>query len=108
MPYAAPTHAQLRRQQREKARQHHSTQSHDPFTAGRRWRRLRLMFLRRHPVCATDGCNAPALDVHHVIPRRERPDLAYSESNLQALCHECHSRHTATDERGKRGGGANS
>lgn len=28
--------------------------------------------------------------VHHIIPYRERPDLAYDLDNLEALCFECH------------------
>ncbi len=58
------------------------------------WRRFRLWFLTRHPVCEhvdEQGrrCFEPAVDVHHVIPKAEGgPD---SEENCRALCHRHHS-----------------
>lgn len=61
---------------------------------GATWRKLRLMVLRREPLCRR--CGAAALDVDHIIPRRRGgPD---SLENLQALCHPCHSRKTATED----------
>ncbi len=30
------------------------------------------------------------LEMHHVIPVSERPDLITRKSNLKMLCHECH------------------
>lgn len=36
-------------------------------------------------------CNsAEELHVHHIIPRRMRPDLAYDPDNLITLCRSCH------------------
>lgn len=61
-----------------------------------RWQRLRLAFLNEHPVCAhclASGFVVPATDVHHLVPRRDGGSDA--DSNLQALCHACHSRVTA-------------
>jgi 5-methylcytosine-specific restriction endonuclease McrA len=66
------------------------------FYAGARWIKLRDLFRRRHPVCATVGCNAPTAHVHHVIPRDVRPDLAYEWDNLEGLCIPCHN---AQDQR---------
>jgi 5-methylcytosine-specific restriction protein A len=66
-----------------------------------RWRRLRLMFLREHPLCAL--CGAPATEVDHIIPIR----LGGSNdaANLQALCKSCHSAKTAREDgRWGRGG----
>lgn len=67
---------------------------------GATWRRLRLMILAHHPLCADPfGEHArhqqieAAIDVDHIIARRAGGrDEA---SNLQALCHSCHSRKTA-------------
>lgn len=55
------------------------------------WRALRLMMLRRQPLCP---CGAAASEVHHIVDRKERPDLAFNMDNLQALCKPCHSRET--------------
>jgi 5-methylcytosine-specific restriction protein A len=63
---------------------------------GARWQRVRLRFLKTHPLCAEcerSGLVTAATDVHHLVPRRSGgPD---AESNFEALCHECHSRITA-------------
>jgi 5-methylcytosine-specific restriction protein A len=56
---------------------------------------LRLAFLSEHPLCAhclACGIVVPATDVHHLVPRRDGG--SDEESNLQALCHACHSRVT--------------
>jgi len=62
----------------------------------RRWRRLRLMYLRANPLCA-DCLQAnrvvAAVHVDHIVPKR---DGGLDEwDNLQSLCHSCHSRKTA-------------
>ncbi len=65
---------------------------------GATWRRLRQMILARSPVCADpfgdhQGRLVLATDVDHIIAKRDGgQDI---ESNLQALCHACHSRKTA-------------
>lgn len=65
--------------------------------ASAQWRAVRLMVLRRQPLCP---CGAPANEVHHLVDRRERPDLAFNMDNLQALCKPCHSRETMDRMRG--------
>jgi 5-methylcytosine-specific restriction protein A len=65
-----------------------------------RWLRVRKAKLARNPLC--EEClrqqrTRPAKDVHHIEPVRDRPDLAYQISNLEALCHSCHSAETATE-----------
>ncbi len=63
----------------------------DPgFYSRKAWRRMRAHYLRNHPMCAV--CGELAAHVHHVIPRRERPDLSLAVENLEALCAECHGR----------------
>lgn len=71
----------------------------DAFYSLAPWRRFREWYLARHPLCADPlsrhtGEYAPATDVDHITPRRERPDLSYSEGNCQALCHSCHAAKT--------------
>lgn len=68
----------------------------------RRWRRLRLIYLRANPLCV--DCKAhnelvSATEVHHIIDVvRGGSD---SEENLEALCKSCHSRKTATNKHRK-------
>ena len=81
----------------------HAQQQHDDQrgTAAQRgydgrWQRRRLMFSYAHPLCVEcqrDSRVTPATDVHHVRPVREGG--TDEDSNLQALCHACHSRLTA-------------
>jgi len=40
--------------------------------------------------------------IDHVIPRRQRPDLAYAQSNLAAVCHRCNTIKAMWDENNKR------
>ena len=62
------------------------------FYARAAWRRTRDAKLRVSPLCEGDGCIARASHVHHVQPRKDRPDLAFDLENLRALCQPCHNR----------------
>jgi 5-methylcytosine-specific restriction enzyme A len=65
-----------------------------------RWRSVRQLVLAGAPLCVAceaKGRTTPATDVDHIKPRRERPDLEYTLSNLQPLCHRCHSVKTAKE-----------
>lgn len=64
-----------------------------------KWRRLRLSYLKGHPVCeecAKDDRSAAATEVHHRIPiesahtEEGMKRLAFDPTNLVALCHPCH------------------
>jgi len=66
---------------------------------GAAWRRLRKIALARSPLCADPfGEHAQrheivvATDVDHIISKRDGG--GNEESNLQALCHSCHSTKT--------------
>ena len=60
-----------------------------------RWRKLRNEQLKRNPLCAI--CDDIATEVHHIKPVESEKEydrmetLAYDPSNLQSLCHKCHS-----------------
>ena len=67
-----------------------------------RWRRLRRMYLNRHPVCsdihgihARRGEVAVATEVDHIMPLSQGGTNAWN--NLQALCKSCHSIKTARE-----------
>jgi len=55
------------------------------------WVSVRSDFVRKHPRCEACGTMAN-LNVHHVIPFHERPDLELDEGNLITLCREHHFR----------------
>ena len=65
-----------------------------------RWDVLSKRLRRQRPlceICKAAGRTTVSSEVHHIVPIRDRPDLMYVESNLQAICHECHE-----DEHGER------
>jgi len=66
---------------------------------GRPWRRLREFILSRDPLCVNpfgiEGHVALSTDVDHILPVAQGG--TEEPSNLQGLCHSCHSRKTATE-----------
>lgn len=64
----------------------------------RNWRRLRMLVLHRDPICKMANCHSPSTDADHIIPKAEGGDN--SMSNLQGLCHRCHSRKTVVEDGG--------
>lgn len=62
------------------------------------WKRqLRPQQLLRKPfcrVCAAQGKRKRATEVDHITPHRGRWSLFVDPSNLQSLCHTCHSAKT--------------
>ena len=73
----------------------------------RRWRELRIAYLREHPLCerciregkaagVPEGYITPSIDVHHRVPVEtaktlaEMTKLCYDPHNLEALCIACH------------------
>ena len=64
---------------------------------GCRWTILRNRFIRANPLCAR--CGKVAEQVHHVIPRAQRPDLTYVWDNLMSICTDCHMKeHNLTEK----------
>lgn len=58
-----------------------------------RWPAVRAAFLKQNPMCLACG-RTTKLEVHHVQPFYQRPDLELVESNLCALCDDpCHIVH---------------
>lgn len=62
------------------------------------WPRIRRRFIEAHPLC--EGCRregrvTAAAEVHHILPLARGG--THEDSNLMALCKECHSRITARE-----------
>ncbi|MEM9782352.1 MAG: HNH endonuclease signature motif containing protein [Pseudomonadota bacterium] len=60
----------------------------------RRWPSLRLAALRRDGWCCVQCGARGRLEVDHIKPVRDAPDLAFDLDNLQCLCPSCHARKT--------------
>lgn len=64
------------------------------ITDSKRWKALRWTALRRDGFkCVQCGARG-RLEVDHIEPVRDRPDLAWDLANLQSLCPADHSRKT--------------
>lgn len=62
---------------------------------------MRAAQLIREPYCrdcGVHGVRAMATDVDHIVPHRGNRTLFYDETNLQSLCHACHSRKTMAEQ----------
>jgi 5-methylcytosine-specific restriction enzyme A len=73
----------------------------DPFLDSQAWRHLSTAVARMHPHCAEcerHGRITIGTQRDHVIPRKERPDLALDAANIENLCDRCHARKTRRGE----------
>jgi 5-methylcytosine-specific restriction protein A len=79
------------RKAKDKALEASRPRGHNAHYKTARWQRLRVMVLRRDPICQQCG-RAVSTDVDHIIDL----DLGGQDTmgNLQGLCHACHSRKT--------------
>lgn len=65
-----------------------------------RMARIKRRMFRGRPLC--EYClEAPATDLDHIIPVSLGGSL-YDASNLQVLCHECHSKKTQAEAEERR------
>jgi 5-methylcytosine-specific restriction protein A len=99
MPWSAPTHKDQPKGKQHQARDRKADDN--GFYSLARWRRLRVWWLARNPLCCDPfGIHdhqhnaAPASEVDHIVPRRTAPELALELTNLQSMCKSCHSRKT--------------
>lgn len=71
------------------------------------WKRKRSAILRRDGYrcrnCRRYGRSREAVEVHHVKPVDEYPELAFSDANLVSLCHACHNKMHPEKARAARG-----
>lgn len=80
-------HEHKRRARTEQARPNAYQRGYD-----RRWAKLRLLVLRRYPICRLPECYAVATEVDHIVPKAQGGDD--SMDNLQGLCKRHHSQKT--------------
>jgi 5-methylcytosine-specific restriction protein A len=58
----------------------------------KRWRTTRAGYLAANPRCVV--CDQPATDVDHIDGMGPSSPRGHDWSNLQAMCHACHTRKT--------------
>jgi 5-methylcytosine-specific restriction endonuclease McrA len=51
--------------------------------------------------CKAEGRTTVGEQVHHKISPRVNMDLAFEPTNVELLCHSCHSRETASQTKRK-------
>ena len=98
MPTAAKVHRAAPKTQRVDKRLSAWQRGYDST-----WQKLRNAFIKRNPLCVycmKTGVIKPAEEIDHIVPHKGDNVLRLSESNLQALCKQCHSRKTATEDGG--------
>lgn len=66
-------------------------------TRTQRWKALRLQALERDGWRCVQCGERRGLEVDHIQPVRDRPDLSFTLTNLQCLCGRCHARKTRTE-----------
>lgn len=71
-------------------------------TRTQRWLALRALVLSRDQNQCQECGARRRLEIHHVRPVREAPELGFDLSNLMTLCGPCHARETVYEIRGER------
>lgn len=87
-PHGAPTpHQNARAYDRHR-------QADKNFYSSTRWVKFRASFLAKNPLCVdctAEGRVTLADHVHHIVPRKQRPDLAFDEGNCESCCQPHHN-----------------
>jgi 5-methylcytosine-specific restriction protein A len=68
------------------------------------WRRIRKAMLARQPRCQHCGSTSGPLHVDHIVGVRKAWARRLDPTNLQVLCHSCHSRKTVHETQSYRNG----
>ncbi|MDY6960324.1 MAG: HNH endonuclease signature motif containing protein [Pseudomonadota bacterium] len=66
-----------------------------------RWRRTRIGWLGKHPLCVMcelKGLTVAASRVDHIVPHRGCKVLFWDRNNWQSLCEPCHNSKTARED----------
>ena len=64
------------------------------ITSTQPWKALRIRVLDRDNWQCRQCPERRRLEIDHILPVRDRPDLAWEIDNLQCLCGRCHARKT--------------
>lgn len=75
--------------------------SYHGWYSNKRWRVLRMHWLRCNPLCAIcqqDDKLTPATVVDHIISHKGNISMFYDTTNLQSLCKRCHDVKTAKED----------
>ena len=92
------THAKAHSKQQDAQRESANARGYDA-----RWQRIRANYLQSHPICVDPyrrhvGRVVPATDVDHIVAKKDGGSNIVS--NLQPLCHPCHSHKTVVMDGG--------
>ena len=71
-------------------------QTHVKIYNSSRWRKLRLAYMQRNPVCVE--CSRSAYYLDHIIPISKGGEI-WDETNLQGLCPSCNGRKTQSQNK---------
>lgn len=66
-----------------------------------RWRKARVIYLRKHPLCAEcekQGKVVVATIVDHIQPHKGNQELFWNEANWEALCADCHNKKSSWED----------
>lgn len=95
------------RRERRPRRKNYGDLVTDPFLSSYEWRTLRMVVLKKRGArcecCGATAKDGVRINVDHVKPRRQFPELALSEENLQVLCEECNAGKGSWDQTDWRG-----
>lgn len=110
MPTRPPVHKPLgwqgaqRAKLEERRRYDRGRQADHGFYNSSAWRRVRALVLTRDhylcQCCKRAGRTTTANVVDHVVARKDAPDRALDETNLEASCKSCNDRKRAATEGG--------
>ena len=95
------THERYCKKHNRQVQKNYNRYSRSPETSkryGKRWRKLRAIYIKAHPICELCrdmGFTTPTQEVHHIIPLSQGG--THSDKNLMSLCKKCHSYITAKE-----------
>ena len=91
------------RKENERTRHRANTAARGVYNS-RRWALLRQRVRAEEPLCRScldAGRVAATEEIDHIIPLKDRIDLAFVRSNLAGRCRPCHREKSARERRGQ-------